>query len=345
MALTKKINDLRVGTRLAEDLFGPQGKLLLPRGTVIAWNHLKDLYAQGLQEVFLQSPGVVIDAANSLRPVGKILEELAEGLRQLLNGVKNGQPPDTGEVSGMVDRLLGAVVNCNNLLAHFRSFGEGLNLIAEHSLGVAALAMQIGLLLEYDEHSLKELGTAALLHDLGKIPLDPELAHEAKAPAESQPEELYRHPVIGLNLTSPLYGADSRICMGILQHHERMDGSGYPLGRRGDAIPEFARIIAIADLFDSIAYRGAMGRVSEYGAAEELAKLTFGHVDPHICRQFLSYLANFYVGNVVRLSTGEIGEVVRIDPSEPTRPLVRVGENYLDLRSTRAVTIEEVVDY
>lgn len=345
MALTKKISDLRIGTRLDEDLFGPQGKLLLPQGTVISWSHLKDLYAQGLQEVFLQSPETVIDPTSSSRPAGEILKELSDGLGQLLTGVKNGQPLDAGEVSGLVDQLLEVVLNCNNLLGHFRSFQEGLDPIAEHSIGVAALAMQIGLLLDYDEQTLKELGTAALLHDLEKIQVDSDPAHGAKAPAEGQREESFRHPVIGLNQTSKLYGADSRICMGILQHHERMDGSGYPLGRRGNDIPEFARIIAIADLFDSIAYGGTTGRVSEYGAAEELAKLAFGHVDPHICREFLSYLANFYVGNVVRLSTGEIGEVVRIDPSEPTRPLVRVGERYIDLRSSRTVTIEEVVDY
>lgn len=345
MAVTKKISDLRVGTKLKDDIYSPQGRLVLSRGTLLNWDHLKDLYSQGLQEVLLRTPGEagVIDTYESpTRSVGDTMVELVERYQEMFESARNGQNPDPDMMADSINLLYREVLDCNNLVAHFRAFKGRGDFTAEHSVAVATIAMQIGLLLGYDEQSIKDLGTSALLHDLGKSQLSPELSAKTGSLSPREMEEMARHPVMGVNLLSPVYGANSRIGMGVLQHHERMDGSGYPFGRSGENIPEFARIIAVADMFDNSI---SVNNLSDYRAAEELAKAAFGQVDPLISRQFLEYLSNFYVGNIVKLNTGDLGEVVRIDTSEPTRPLVRVGEKYIDLRSSRSIIIEEVVGY
>ncbi|NPV91556.1 MAG: HD domain-containing protein [Firmicutes bacterium] len=350
MANTKKISDLRVGTKLMDDIYSPQGQKIISKGTVLNWQHLKDLYQLGLQEVMVNLPedAPAIDAASTLgqTKVVSTMTGVVEAYHDMFEGIRGSREMDPETIEQCVKRLYSEVLDCFNLVAYFRAFKGNSDYISDHSVAVSAISMQIGLILGYDEKSIKELGTASLLHDIGKALLAPQLTARAYPLSQVEVEEMAKHPLLGVKLVSPLYGANSRISMGILQHHEKMDGTGYPLGSTSGDIPELARIIAVANLFDNLISGSHNGqRHSDYQAAEELGKSTFGQTDPRICRQFLEYLATFYVGNIVKLNTGDIGEVLRVDPTEPTRPLIRIGEKYVDLRSNRSLIIEEVVGY
>ena len=148
-----------------------------------------------------------------------------------------------------------------------------------------------------------------------------------------------------MRLLKHLQQVSNKASEGILYHHERLDGSGYPNQSRGAEIPLYGRILGVVDIFDAIlSDRIYSAKVSPYKAIEILKDESFGKLDPKVVNILVKNIADFYVGNVVKLSNGEVGEVILLNKSNLTRPLIKVNEdNYLDLSTNYGVEIIEVL--
>ena len=156
-----------------------------------------------------------------------------------------------------------------------------------HSERVSEAVLMLGRVLDLEEDRLQALGYAGLLHDVGKVGVPLSVLRKAGALTDEEMGEIKRHPTRGVELVGDIdfLGEAHR---GILHHHERFDGSGYPAGLTEKDIPEFARIISVADAFDSMttsrSYRGARS-VEE--AREELVRCRGTHFDPRMVDAFV----------------------------------------------------------
>ena len=121
----------------------------------------------------------------------------------------------------------------------------------QHSIDVCILAMAIGGEMDMDRRELEELGLAAMLHDIGKIAIPHYILTMRCKPNEDEWDYIRRHPLLGYEMAHK-YGLPAEACLGVLHHHERMDGSGYPFGLKADKISKYGRIIAIADVYDAL---------------------------------------------------------------------------------------------
>ena len=127
-----------------------------------------------------------------------------------------------------------------------------------------------------------------------------------------------------------------------MTHHEKMDGSGYPLGLTGDKINQIARIVAVADIFDAMtANRVYKYKDTPFKVFELMQHNSFGVLDPLVLNAFLSNMTHYYIGSKVRLSTGETAEVVFMNRLDFSRPVVMVGDRFIDLAVTKSVSIVE----
>lgn len=131
-----------------------------------------------------------------------------------------------------------------------------------HSINVAIYALSLGSFLGLDEKELKELGEAALLHDLGKSKIDPEIINKNGKLTDEEFEKIKQHSSYGYTLALKLGITNKNVLEGIRGHHEKMDGTGYPLRKKSEEIHYFARIIALCDIFDALtskrSYKEAM---------------------------------------------------------------------------------------
>jgi HD-GYP domain-containing protein (c-di-GMP phosphodiesterase class II) len=131
-----------------------------------------------------------------------------------------------------------------------------------HSLDVAIYSLSLGSCLGLDKNALLELGEAALLFDIGKSKIDPNIINKKGKLTKREFEEIKHHSMLGYSLALKMGIKNRNILAGIKHHHEKMDGTGYPCGLKGDGIPLFARIIGLCDIFDAItskrSYRDAM---------------------------------------------------------------------------------------
>lgn len=211
-----------------------------------------------------------------------------------------------------------------------------------HPVNVAFLSFVIGKWLNLDDLNLVNLVCAGLLHDIGKAKIKDSLLNKADPLTIEEMGKMKTHPVISYKMIKDVNVFDSEVLQGVLFHHERMDGTGYPLGLKGEKINLFSKIIAIADTFDAItATKAYHQKNSPLKAVEEIQANSFNLLDPYICRIFINNMIDHYNGSAIRLSNEQVGNIVYINPIEITKPLVHCENEFHDLSVERDLEVVE----
>jgi len=155
--------------------------------------------------------------------------------------------------------------------------------------------------------------------------------------------EVRQHTVYGFRLLEGGTALNQGVWLAALQHHERIDGSGYPMKVTGDKIHPFAKIVAIADMYHAMtSNRNYKKAESPYLVLEELQAESFGKLDPLYVKTFIERATQFHIGVFVRLNDGRIGEIVFSDRSNPTRPMISIHGTIVNLVQERHLYIREV---
>lgn len=158
-----------------------------------------------------------------------------------------------------------------------------------HVHRVADLAVSLGKVLEVGEDDIVRLGLVGVLHDVGKIHVDPAILSKPGPLDPGELEHMRRHPELGFAMTVDRF--DRRVSEAILYHHERYDGHGYPFGLAGSEIPLLARIVLVADAFDAmVSHRSYQPALPVEAAAEEINLYGGSQFDPMVVEAF-NYIA------------------------------------------------------
>lgn len=271
-------------------------------------------------------------------------EVLSEKVNKVFNDTKIGKKIIVTEVSKELDDVIDEIIKNNNILGRIRQLEKWDDYTFRHSLNVCMLSTMIGKWLSYSQVEVKQLSLAGLFHDIGKLKISNDIINKPEALTEEEFEIIKKHPIYGYNILSDTIGISKNVTLGALQHHERIDGRGYPYGLKDDKIHEFARIIAICDIYDAMtSERVYKGKESPLLVAEYLNSESFASLDPEITQMFLNNISKFYVGNIVKLSNGDIGEIVYIYPQMPTRPIVKVEDKYIDFLKDDRVEVVDII--
>jgi HD-GYP domain-containing protein (c-di-GMP phosphodiesterase class II) len=231
-----------------------------------------------------------------------------------------------------------------NILTFLNSVQDKNPYMYSHPANVAFISFILGKWLNLDNLKLENLVRTGLLHDIGKAKIKDSLLNKADTITPEEMEKLKSHPVIGYKILDSVNIFASEVLQGVLFHHERMDGTGYPLGLKGEKINLFSRIIAIADTFDAItATKTYRKKNSPLKAVEEIKANSFSHLDPYICQVFVNHIIDYYSGRAIRLSNEQVGNIVYINPIEITKPLVRCENEYHDLSVERDIEVVEIL--
>lgn len=231
-----------------------------------------------------------------------------------------------------------------NILTFLNSVQDKNPYLYSHPVNVAFLSLVIGKWLNLDYINLANLVRAGLLHDIGKAKIKDSLLNKAETLTSDEMEKMKSHPVVSYKILDSINEFDSEVLQGVLFHHERMDGTGYPLGLKGDKINLFSRIIAIADTFDAItATKKYSIKKSPLKAIEEIQANSFNQLDPYICKIFVNNIIDYYSGRAIRLSNKQVGNIVYINPIEITKPLVVCENEYHDLSVEREIEVVELL--
>ena len=190
----------------------------------------------------------------------------------------------------------------------------------------------------------KEIATVSgLLHDIGKLRIPDSIVKKAARLTDEEFDLIKTHPMEGYNILF-----ESSFITGIqnaaLMHHERVDGSGYPLGLKGPQIDKFAKMVAIADVYDAMTaarvYRGAL---CPFKVIEMFEKEGLSMFDPEYLLVFMENIVQTYIKNWVRLSNGKEGEIVMMNKQKLSRPVILCGTEFINLADHPEISIEQVI--
>lgn len=194
---------------------------------------------------------------------------------------------------------------------------------AEHSLRVSVLALTLGRHLGMESADLQNLGTGALLHDIGKMKLPVELLEQTGKLAPHDVEILQQHVPLGVALLRRQGGIPWPALDAVREHHERYDGSGYPSGLRGEAIGLLGQIVGIVDYYDTMTSdRADHSALSGYMAIRRLYELRDEQFHHTLINQFIQCMGIYPIGSLVEFNTGEVGVVVSMNRHRRLRPRV-----------------------
>jgi putative nucleotidyltransferase with HDIG domain len=229
-----------------------------------------------------------------------------------------------------VNSVIEDILSNKEVLINVAEISASDNNIYSHSVNVCVLATIIGTHMGYTMSKLKEVSTGAILHDIGKIKIlnDKKILEQFNNEEELNKYIELMHPKIGYDFLGEQRVWSAYVKVAALMHHERSDGSGYPLKLKDDEINEIAKIVAICDVFDNlITGREKNDPKPVYEVIEYLVAMSNIYFDEEMVRKFTANIAAFPTGSGVVLSSYEKGLVIKQNNSIPMRPVVKVIYN------------------
>ncbi|MDZ5713603.1 HD-GYP domain-containing protein [Jeotgalibacillus haloalkalitolerans] len=213
--------------------------------------------------------------------------------------------------------------------------------IFHHSYNVTLYTLAIGKELKLPVKQLEQLGLGAMLHDIGKTMVDESVLMKEGPLTEEEFEEIKQHTVHGFEVLKNLHNVSLLTAHCAFQHHERLNGSGYPRGITGEDIHPYAKIIAVADVFDACtSNRVYRDKMLPADALEILLAGSGTLFDPTVIKAFQMGIAIYPNGLTVQLSDGRKGIVARQNKGVSTRPVIRViEESHKIVRATYEVDL------
>ena len=227
-----------------------------------------------------------------------------------------------------VDVIVEQIMDSGNIMLQLAAIHLVDDYTFSHMINVALYSGALAKCLNYDVQDIKDICFAGLLHDVGKAKIPKEILRK---PDKLTPDEFSitkKHAEQGYQILCQEELVNERVRQVALQHHERGDGSGYPYGLHTQDISPFARLIAIADVYDALTSdRCYRERVLPHESAEILmADCTLNKLDIELVKAFLKYIILYPIGTRVLLSDGRYGRVIKIHADFPLRPTLEILE-------------------
>jgi len=195
--------------------------------------------------------------------------------------------------------------------------------LSYHLVNVCILSIEVALGLDYPKPELNELGCSSLLHDIGMVKYL-NLCKQSDELTDRQHRALKDHPTKGVEMLKKIKNSDQMILNVIHQHHERLDGSGYPRGIKGESINEYARIVGLVDVYEAMIHnRPYRDKLLPLEAMQEILnkKKAFGG---KLIKVLIEKIGIYPIGSLVELNTKEKAEVIRLNHSAYLRPVAQV---------------------
>ncbi len=364
---------LKKGMVLAEDIVNEEGIRLLVQGTVIKESHrIKSiLKMNGITMVKVEVPKTVsedkgqespedlgdvkpfmTEKNEAQREAEKNLEthrafhaqfhEKCEQLRKDFEKIVSGEPVNSKDLYPRIQDTLAIFQKENNIFQLMQSLKEVKDLTYAHGQNVALTAYSLGKWLDLSSNDLEELILASLLMDIGKARVPEEVLYKTEPLNDEEKVAVRRHVLHSYDMIKHYDCIGKKVKEAVLYHHERMDGSGYPMGLKGEEIPLQARILAIADLYSALTVRRPYREAkTPFQAIDIIRQDYIDKLDGAIWYTFLRKMGDNFIGQRVTLNTGEEGKIVFMPSQDITRPIVDLKGKLIDLSREEVYRIKD----
>ena len=346
---------LREGLILGKSIYNNQGGLLLKEGSEIKQPYIEKILELGFQGLYIDD-----DISKDIEIENVISDELKlksiSKLKNMFINIENGRPNerDIMNINDIAEDMVDELITNRDLMVNMIDIKSFDDYTFYHSVNVAVLSTILGIALNLNKNDLNKLAISALLHDIGKVFINQDLLNKQGKLTPEEFEIMKSHSINGYRYIKSNFNVPVKSYIGVLDHHEKYDGTGYPNNKVGKDISLFGRIIAIADVYDALTSDRPYKKSSlPANVIEYIMGGPGTHFDFDLVNIFIKKVAAYPIGTCVKLNNGVIGIVVENYSNSSTRPKIKVLNNnssedvFINLRddiNSNSLTIVDIVN-
>jgi putative nucleotidyltransferase with HDIG domain len=345
------VNNLAVGMIVAKPLYTYNSVFLLSEGAVLTEKYITKILESDLEYIFINddiSKDISIDNVVSEETIIETKKVLERSIGKLKSSRFNANPAIIDKVEAIVNEVL---LN-PKVMVSLQEIRNKSDYLLMHSINVCILSLLFAKKLNYTGIPLKHLAMGAMLHDIGKTKINFNWYRNKIDYLEEELEIYKTHSEAGYEIMKAANVDSSIAALIVRTHHEKYDGTGYPLKQKKGTIHLFSRIVAVADEYDNLLYNQPEGRLMKhFEIIEDIMARAFTDFDPEIVKVFLETISPYEVSTGVLLSDGRRGIVSKLNPHSPTMPIVRIINQEtmsvieeLDLSQNVSISIIDEID-
>lgn len=356
------VGSLKKASVVAKAIYSDNGNTLLKEGVALSESLIEKLQSNGIISVYIMdnySLGEIKDVISpeirnkAVKEVKAVFDTVGRELKNQIKGMKNNHESLKkrltmivdqryyDEISHVIDEMMSELSRNKDAMVGLVDIKSMNSFLYQHAVQVTVLSLIIGADMKLGNRELKDLAIGAMLHDIGLAMIDPKLWIYNDSFSEEETEIYKKHADLGYQFIKETSVLKASATIGILEHHENYDGSGYPLGLSGEKIHRNARIIAIADNYDMMT-SGIDGRfIAQNEAIEYLMGSSGdeGHFDILMTTRFVRRIVPFPMGTYVKLSNGLLAVVVAYNMNHPMRPVIKIIEKGKTLEQLKKIDL------
>jgi cyclic di-GMP phosphodiesterase len=295
--------------------------------TAVPIKSIARLHENELQKLQKEArlPKPTVDFEVAKQEAKKIRGRAMSLVGNVLQDVKMGNKLDAGGVEELAHEVVESLTGNHNALASLMRLREKDNYLLEHSLSVSVLMSMLARLQGFSGEALQPLVVGALLHDIGKIRVPDNILNKPGRLDAEEWEEMKRHVDYGVEVLAETPGISDTAKLICAQHHERLDGTGYPFGLPAEDITPYGRMGAVVDVYDAI----TADRVYHSGmvptiALRKMLEWSGEHLDRDLVYQLIRCISIYPPGSLVLLAGGAVAVVQEVNALQQKRPVVEV---------------------
>lgn len=342
------------GMIIARDIYSRNDQLVLAKNNILEPNMIAKIMFYAVQNIYVYQPEEQpqeeisyyeriqksTEFKNFQLAYNEVLNEIKDSVNQM---VKYNRQISETQLVNSVKKIVKKAKGRHHFLELIYCIHEYDDMTFCHSINVALICNLFAKWLLMDEADQDTLTMCGLMHDVGKLAVPQEILNKPDHLTKEEYDIIKEHPEQGY-LMLLRQDVDPRVRLATLQHHERYDGTGYPMCKSGDKIHPFAMITAIADVFDAMTsnrvYRNAICPFSVLEMFEGDGKHKF---DLAVVIPLMERIAEIYINHTVSLNNDTQGEIIMVNCHSLSRPVVKVGDSFIDLSKHLDLRIDSVI--
>ena len=351
-------NCAKLGTTLAQDIYNERGSVLLKKGVELTVSLVQKIESNGIYTIYIDDGYSDLEIEEIIRP--EVKQRAVQAIKETFSNIHKMNKKSMARenlhfreqlklksmekyidsLKNISAKIIEELVNNHSLMINLVDIKNIDNYTYEHSLNVAILSTILGIELKMTKNQLYKLFMGALLHDIGKAFIASEIISKKGTLTDKEAELMMAHPQMGYDYLKESYGLDATSKIIALQHHEKVDGTGYPQHAEGKQIHRFARIVAIADVYDAMTSDTAYSKAMPPNEAIEYIMASCGtHFDFELANIFVRKIVPYPEGTIVELSDGRLAIVSAVIPDYPLRPSVKIFEKNKSIGDFKVVDL------
>lgn len=356
------VSEVQIGKTLADDVFANTQYPVAYKNTVLTSEHIQVFNAFQIRRIsilgeagdqdqlvdydIIEDSDEVSFTSNRQNTFKNVYDDTINIFKKEFMAWESGIKPEFAKSRFLILPLVDIALEERSVIFDLNDFSNLKDYLYHHCVATGLIATVLSQKLGFDQGLCIQMAIGGLLADCGMAKISPKIRDKKSALTKEEFLEIKRHPIYSYQLVQGMHILKNEVKQAIFQHHERLDGSGYPKGEKIDNISIFSQIIAIADVFHAMtSERIYRAKESPFRVIEMIKESEFGKFDIKVVQALIDLVADLPIGTRVELSNQVRGEVMFVNQLSPTRPLIKLdgSSEIVDLDKNRSLHILRIL--